>query len=302
MSYYRVLGLQKEPFSTSPDPSLFYLSKEHRAALYRLMTSVMLRRGLSLILGDVGTGKTTLSRRFVQLIGSEPKVTIQMILNPLFRDEEEFLKEVCLRFGIPLGARTEEAAFYYSEIENFLFRKGVAEGRTIVLLIDEAQKLSESSLEALRGLLNYETNDYKILQVVLVSQAELVPRLLKMKNFWDRISLKHRLPFLEFHEMQQMIAYRLNCVGYDSPAPLFDHEALEAIYRVTRGSPRQVTQLCHDCLEHAVMHEKRCVDGRLVEHLVARENNFLFITDLKEREPHGLGAFSERADARRAVI
>lgn len=302
MSYYRLLGLHKEPFSTSPDPSLFYLSKEHRAALYRLMISVLLRRGLSLILGDVGTGKTTLSRRFVQLIANESKVTIQMILNPMFNDEREFLREICLRFGIPLGDGMEETAFYYKEIENFLFKKGVGEGRTIVLLIDEAQKLSEGCLEVLRGLLNYETNDYKILQVVLVSQQELVPRLMKMKNFWDRISLKHRLPFLDLEEMQEMILHRLSCAGYQSLTPLFTKEALEAIHRMTHGSPRQVTQLCHDCLEHVVMHEKSCVDKESVETLVTRENRFLFVTDLKERESYGFGDAPERADARRAVI
>ena len=302
MSYYKVLGLQKEPFSTSPDPSLFYLSKEHRAALYRLRISVKLKRGLSLILGEVGTGKTTLSRRFIQLIGSEPNVAIQMILNPLFRDEREFLKEICLRFGVPLGAETRDATFYYHEIENFLFKKGVGEGKTIVLLIDEAQKLSDGCLEVLRGLLNYETNDYKILQVVLVSQGEIVPRLLQIKNFWDRINLKHRLPFLGLEEMREMVRYRLTCAGYPAEGGLFSAEALEAVHRVTLGSPRQVTQVCHDCLEQLVMHGKTRVDRELVESLAARENNFLFVPDLKERESYGFRAVPERTDARRAII
>jgi len=302
LGYYKSLGLHKEPFSTSPDPSLFYLAKEHRIALYRLMISVMLRRGLSLILGDVGAGKTTLSRRFVQLIGDEPKMTIQMILNPLFQDEKEFLKEICVRFGIHLGPEIEEAAFYYSKIEDYLFRKGVAEGRTIVLLIDEAQKLNDGCLEALRGLLNYETNDYKILQVVLVSQIELVPRLLKVRNFWDRISMKHRLPLLEFEEMREMIAFRLSKAGYEAPVQLFTHEALQSMYRATRGSPRQVTQLCHDCLEHLVMHEKQYVDKILVEHLVKRENDLLFAIDNRGMETDEFRASPETADTRRAAV
>ena len=266
------------------------------------MISVMLRRGLSLILGEVGTGKTTLSRRFMQLIGSEPNIHIQMILNPLFRDEKEFLKEICLRFGVDLGKEDHDATFYYNAIENFLFKKGVAEGKTIVLLIDEAQKLNDGCLEALRGLLNYETNDYKILQVVLVSQAEIVPRLLQIKNFWDRINLKHRLPFLGFEEMQEMVRYRLACAGYTAGPGLFTPGALQAVHRATQGSPRQVTQLCHDCLEQLVMREKSQVDKELVEFLVARENDFVFVPSAKEREGYDFRAVPERTDARRAII
>ncbi len=302
MSYYKVLGLQKEPFSTSPDPSLFYLSKEHRAALYRLRISVKLKRGLSLVLGDVGMGKTTLSRRLVQLVSHEPKVLMHMILNPLFEDERDFLKEICLRFGIPMSGTSEKATYYFNEIENFLFKKGVHDGQTIVLLIDEAQKLNDRCLEALRGLLNYETNDYKILQLILVSQMEIVPRIYPMKNFWDRISLKHQLHPLNFEEMCEMILFRLRTVGYQAPVQLFTKEAFEMIYRSTQGFPRQVTQLCHDCLEHLVMFNKNYVDKEIVDLLVTRDSQFLVPKKLDRMEIHAAEGQTERTDARRAVI
>ncbi|MBI4432250.1 MAG: AAA family ATPase [Candidatus Omnitrophica bacterium] len=301
MSYYKIIGLQKEPFSTSPDPSLFYLSKEHSAALYRLRISVKLRRGMSLILGDVGAGKTTLSRRFMQLVSKEPNVIIHMILNPFFSDEREFLKEICERFGIPVSPQAQKRAiYYYNEIEHYLFKKGVNEGQTIVLLIDEAQKLSEPCLEVLRGLLNYETNEYKILQLVLVAQTEIVPRIFHMKNFWDRISFKQLLRPLDYQEMREMILYRLKMVGYDSPVQLFTEEAMQTIYRVTNGFPRKVTQLCHDCLEYVVMYNKSYVDKELVDQLVTRESNFLSV-DLKGIMSSGTES-AERTDARRAVI
>jgi general secretion pathway protein A len=302
MSYYKVLGLQKEPFSTSPDPSLFFISKEHRAALYRLRISVKLKRGMSLILGDVGAGKTTLSRRFIQIARNEPRVLMHMILNPLFDNETDFLREICLRFGIALGPNPEKPAYYFNEIENYLFRKGVDEGQTIVLLIDEAQKLTDPCLEALRGLLNYETNEYKILQLILVSQLELVPRLTRMKNFWDRISLKHMLHPLSYEEMREMIVYRLQMVGYQSPVRLFTEEAMQVIYRSTQGSPRQVTQLCHNCLEYLVMYNRAYVDRALVDEIVTRESNFLIKTESKEILVHGSEAETERSHARRAVI
>lgn len=300
MSYYRALGLQKEPFSTSPDPSLFYLSDEHRAALYRLRISIKLRRGLSLILGDVGAGKTTLSRRFIQLVRDEPNVIVHMMLNPIFRSEKEFLREISLRFGIPVSPDRDETTYYYNEIENYLFKKGVNEGQTIVLIIDEAQKLSDECLESLRGLLNYETNEYKILQLALFSQMELVPRLLPMKNFWDRISLKHVLHPLRREEMQKMIAFRLQMAGYQSPVQLFTEEAMQVIYRATDGFPRQVTQLCHDCLEYLVMYNRSYVDRTLVESLVARDSRLFARTEPGGMAAHGSDA--QRSDARRAFV
>lgn len=299
MSYYRVLGLEKEPFSTSPDPSLFYLSQEHRAALYRLRISVKLKRGMSLVLGDVGAGKTTLSRRFSQLVKNEPRTIMHMVLNPLFEDERDFLAEISARFGIqPAGSG---ALAHFNAIESYLFKKGVQEGQTIVLLIDEAQKLNDRCLEALRGLLNYETNEHKLLQLILVSQLELVPRLSAMKNFWDRISLKHMLSPFDLGEMKQMILFRLKAVGYRSPVQLFSDEAFRAIYQATQGHPRQVTQLCHDCLEHVVMYNRPYVERQLVDWLVSRESRLLLKPDLREAD-RGFEPAIERSDARRAAV
>ena len=91
MSYYKVLGLEEEPFSTSPDPGFFYETKEHKAALFRLRIAVGLKRGLSVVLGDVGVGKTTLSRRLSQILGEEPGVLLKVILNPDYHSEKEIL-------------------------------------------------------------------------------------------------------------------------------------------------------------------------------------------------------------------
>ncbi len=294
MSYYKVLSLQKEPFSTSPDPSLLYLSRDHHSALMRLRISVKLKRGLSLLLGDVGAGKTTLSRRFAQLVSEERRVLIQMMLNPFYGSDIDFLQALCDRFTIPCEP-ARNAAYYFSRIESYLFQKGVEEGQTVVLLIDEAQTLSDSCLEALRVLLNYETNEHKILQLILVSQLEIVPRLQKSRNFWDRISLRCLLRPLNFEETRRMIRFRLQRAGYHSPVDLFSEEALGVIYRATRGSPRQITQLCHDCLECLVMYGRNFVDGRMAEEVAARNAEFSSETLLKETASHG-------SDTRRAVI
>src|SRR5256712_13201996 len=160
MSYYGVLGLTAEPFSTSPDPAFFYESASHKAVLYRLQIALKLKRGLSLVLGDVGMGKTTLSRRLFQLLKREEKVSSHLILNPVYETEAEFLMALVKLFGIAPGSSPLPVARSLEILEGYLFQKGVEEERTVVLLIDEAQRLSSSALELLRALLNYETNEF----------------------------------------------------------------------------------------------------------------------------------------------
>src|SRR5881296_486024 len=190
MSYYGVLGLRAEPFSTSPDPAFFYESASHKAVLYRLQIALKLKRGLSLVLGDVGMGKTTLSRRLFQLLKREEKVSSHLILNPVYETEAEFLTALVKLFGIAPPSSPLPVARSLELLEGYLFQKGVEEERTVVLLIDEAQRLSSAGLELLRALLNYETNEFKLLQLILLGQMELLPRIREMKNLWDRISLK----------------------------------------------------------------------------------------------------------------
>jgi len=162
MSYYEVLGLKGEPFSTSPDPAFFYLAREHRAALRRLQITIALKRGLSVILGDVGTGKTTLSRKLAQTLKDAEDVLFFLILNPYFRTEKQFLSRLAGLLHIDMPRRAT-ALDHIEAVEKYLFQMGVEEERTVVLLIDEAQILPDFVLETLRILLNYETNEYKIL-------------------------------------------------------------------------------------------------------------------------------------------
>jgi len=160
MSYYTVLGFKKEPFSTSPDPEFFYQSDEHKAALVNILIEIRLKRGLSVVLGDIGTGKTTLSRKMFQMLSSRENINFYMILDPSYDTEHMFLSSLVGTFGIDLKTDNCNIVDLKEGIKRFLFQKGVNENKTIVLLIDEAQKLNTMSLELLRMLLNYETNEF----------------------------------------------------------------------------------------------------------------------------------------------
>src|SRR5712691_840042 len=270
MSYYGVLGLTAEPFSTSPDPAFFYESVSHKAVLYRLQIALKLKRGLSLVLGVVGMGKTTLSRRLFQLLKREEKVSSHLILNPVYETEAEFLTALVKLFGIAPGSGPLPVARSLEILEGYLFQKGVEEERTVVLLIDEAQRLSSSALERLRALLNYETNEFKLLQLILLGQMELLPRIREMKNLWDRISLKSVIDPLDEADTEAMIAFRLRKAGYAARRNLFTPEAMAEIYRHTQGSPRRITTLCHDALERVVISDKDEVDAAMIRGLIKR--------------------------------
>lgn len=271
MSYYKVLGLEREPFSTSPDPSFFYESKHHKAALANLMIELRLRRGLSVVLGDVGTGKTTLGRKLIQMLRDREGFAFYMMLDPSFLTEELFLRTLVRTFGIEMNLSTSCVIDYKEAIEQFLFKKGTHEGQTVVLLIDEAQKITPQSLEILRILLNFETNEYKLLQLILLSQVELLATLVQMPNLLDRISMKTILEPLDMQETRELIDFRARQAGFRGKYYLFLDDAVKEIYRSTGGYPRKISMLCHKALKSLVMKNKEVVDRDIIEELVFEE-------------------------------
>lgn len=273
MSYYRILGFDKEPFSTSPDPDFFYSSREHERALTNVMIELRLRRGLSVVLGDVGTGKTTLSRKLIQDLKNREDCLFYIMLDPSFDDNTHFLRSLVRNFGVlpDIQAQAASVTELREALERFLFQKGVVESRTVILIIDEAQKLNPNSLESLRVLLNYETNTFKLLQLVLLGQSELVPTIRAIPNFLDRISFKTVLDPLDFEETKEMIRFRIEQAGYRHRMDLFLEEALREMHAYTHGYPRQVTMLCHRALKEMLMKNKFVVDRPIVEEIIMEE-------------------------------
>lgn len=272
MSYYKVLGFDKEPFSTSPDPEFFYLSKEHEAALTNILIELRVKRGLSVILGDVGTGKTTLSRKLIQELRQRDDFVFHIILDPTFENELMLVSSLARNFEIAAGDYSRATIPDLREsLERFLFQKAVTEQKTVALIVDEAQKLSESSIEALRVLLNYETNEFKLLQLVLLGQLELYSKIVNIPNFFDRISFKYTLNPLDFEETKEMVEFRIRQAGYKANMHLFLDDGLRAIYEHSRGYPRQIIMFCHRALKSLILKNRFVVDAQFVRELIDDE-------------------------------
>ncbi len=271
MSYYKVLGLEHEPFSTSPDPAFLYHSASHDTALKRLEIAIRLRRGLSLIIGDVGMGKTTLSRALLQTFKDENDFIFHLILDPSYKSEFQFLLSLVRMFGITPAFRS--TLDFKESLEKYLFQKGVEENKTIILVIDEGQKITPENLEALRMFLNYETNEYKLLQLIIMAQIELLPRIKRVHNFMDRIALKYTINPLDEKETKEMIEFRLAQAGFNQHHQLFMDEAIQLIYQHTQGYPRKIAMFCHDALETIVMKEAPVVDVKIIEELIKQKNS-----------------------------
>ncbi len=269
MSYYKILGLEEEPFSTSPDPDFFYESAGHKEALLRLEISLNLKRGLSLILGDVGTGKTTLARKLFATFSDKTKYYFSMILDPASRSELDFHVSVADAFEIKPEVLTVRG--YKKAMERHLFQRGLDENKTVILLVDEAQKLNDSAIEVLRTLLNYETNKFKLLQLVLLGQTELLPQLKEINNFWERIALKYVINPLNEKEIKEMIEFRLRQAGYKHQMPLFNDDAISVIHDHTQGCPRRICHLCHDALEMLIIKNRPIVDRDVINELLSEE-------------------------------
>jgi general secretion pathway protein A len=254
MDYFKILNLSKEPFSNSPDPDFFCLSREHVGCLQKIELSLRLRRGLSVVIGDVGAGKTTLCRQLIRKFSGDEKVEAHLILDPHFSSSSEFLCTMVQMFGERLPESRSSDRELKEIIKKNLFRRGVDEKKTVVLIIDEGQKLPDFCLEILREFLNYETNQYKLLQIVIFAQTEFDLFLRAHENIADRMNLYHVLPPLNFQGARSMIRFRLEKASNGNQRPsLFSYPALWAIYKATGGYPRKIVTLCHRILLNLII-------------------------------------------------
>lgn len=281
MEYFEIVNLKKEPFSITPDPYYFYESEIHKECLNLLEIAVRTRRGLSVVIGGIGTGKTTLSRILLRrFYNYDPRFEFYLILDPSWNSELDFLKYLIDLFDIP--EKGDSIVVCKDIIENYLYEKGVEEKKVLVLVIDEGQKISSENLELIRTLLNYETNQYKLIQVIFFAQPEFRDILQKHPNFADRVSMGYTLKPLSRDDAIAMIEHRLKIAGAPGGIKFFTDGALELIYLNSQGYPRKMITLCHDCLIEMIRQEKQIVDADIVISLL-KGNRFFHVGTSPER-------------------
>lgn len=260
MQYFTLLHLQKEPFSNSPDPEMFFQSTQHQGCLQKLELAIRLKRGLSVVIGDIGTGKSTLCRQLIQLItkGASP-VLPYLILDPEFTAPLEFLCTIAKTFGLDGPTEWSSEWQLKDDIKKYLFEQAIQQQKVPVLILDEGQKLPGFCVEILREFLNFETNQYKILQIVIFAQPEFRAILKQKANFADRITTYQNLRPLSLRDTRAMIAFRLSTSHTEAgPVPkLFSRTAILAIYCLTRGYPRRIVMLCSKVIIQLLVKQKK---------------------------------------------
>ena len=250
--YEEFYRFAQPPFTLAPDPRFLYRSESHDEAITRLLQSIRRKEGFILLTGDIGTGKTTVCRTLLQQL--DVNTFTSLILNP-FLSVEELLREILLDFGVVSrdavrGGRLARASKHelISTLQEFLMSLMAIRGSG-VLIIDEAQHLTPEVLEQIRVISNLETNDAKLLQIVLVGQLNLLDVLAaaEMRQLDQRISLRAMLKPLNREEVEAYIAHRL-WVAKGNEAVRFDSDAVGTVHAISGGVPRVINLLCDRAL------------------------------------------------------
>ena len=260
---FKSIGLKSDPFTTSPNVEKFYPATEHRQCLEGLELSVRLRRGLSVIRGGIGVGKTTVSRKLIEIFSDESDTyEFHLIHDPKFETELIFLKHIIDLFGIK--KKGDDVQSCRNIVENYLFKAGVEDGRVIVLIVDEGQNLPEQMIDVFRTLLNFETDEYKLLQLIIFGQPEMTKMLSNYPNFEDRIAFNFELGPVSLEDTRGLIDYRIKISGEENQA-WFSDGAIKEIHSITDGFPSKMTQLCHQLLLSMIGEERDSIDADMVK-------------------------------------
>jgi general secretion pathway protein A len=230
--------LTEPPFDNSPNPRFFYLSPEHEEALVRLVYTVRHRKGCGMLTGEYGCGKTTLSRALIQRLEAE-RYEIGLLTNPRW-DAVDFLREVLYQLGVETAERSKPELLH---LLHDLFFRNFREGRDTVVIVDEAQLLEDASLfEELRLLMNFQTDDRFLVTVLLIGSPELRAKIRALKHLDQRIAIRYHLNALDYAQTAAYVAHRLKMAG--RTRPLFTEDAIQLIFDFTRGTPREINNVC----------------------------------------------------------
>ncbi|RME70754.1 MAG: AAA family ATPase [Verrucomicrobia bacterium] len=249
--YLNFYGLSEMPFNITPDPRFLFLSTTHKEAIQHLKYGVEAKKGFIVLIGEVGCGKTTLCRQFLNELPEE-KYDTALILNPRI-SETQLLKIILTELGEEVTARTNQDLL--SQVYTVLLER-IHAGRDIVLIVDECQNLTFEVLEQLRLLSNLETDQQKLLQIVLIGQPEFKEKLAenRLRQLRQRILVSYELKPLTVDQVRHYIRHRLALAG-GTTRPRFSNMAVRAICKAAQGIPRVINNICDRALMAAFVRE-----------------------------------------------
>jgi general secretion pathway protein A len=258
--FEKFFNLKDDPFRITPDPQYFYASDSHEDAINLLKFGIEQRKGFISLIGEVGTGKTTICR---VLLNTVVNCESSLILNPLM-SPEEILLQIVEDFEIPYE-KGENSGKLYNRLAEFLV-SNYNKGKNAIIIVDEAQNLSFEAFEMIRQISNIEKEDAKLVQIILVGQNELEERLSenKLRQLNQRIAIRISLSNLTLEETEFYIEHRLSKASIFRKH-IFAKSAIKEIYSITRGNPREINQICENCLVIAASIGKKQIDKAIVK-------------------------------------
>ncbi len=261
--YKEFYALKENPFSVTSDPGFFFSSSHHQEAYSHLVYGIQQRKGIMIMTGEIGTGKTTICRALLSHL--DPTIKTAFILNPYF-SETQLLQLIVKDFGIRGSLKNKLALI--DALNNFLLEQ-TALGNNVVIIIDEAQDLNVRQLEQIRLLSNLETDKTKLLQIILVGQPELLEKLklTSLRQLTQRITVRYHILPLKQQEVQEYIAHRLKLAHKNQNGTLpveFTPDAMEAIYLYSKGTPRLINILCDRALLSGFVAESKTIDQKII--------------------------------------
>jgi len=257
--YKQFYSLKENPFNITSDPSFFFPSQRHEEAFVHLMYGIETRKGIIVITGEIGTGKTTLCRALLNKLDS--KIKTALILNPSFSDLQ-LLQMIIRDLGITCTKSSK--LDLVGAITEFLIRQSI-QGNNVAVVIDECQNLNIRQLEQIRLLSNLETEKEKLLQIILVGQPELGEKLNDpgLRQLSQRVTVRyHILPLLK-EEIGRYIAHRMKVAGAD-PRLHFTPEAIETVFEYSQGTPRIINILCDRALLAGFVREAFAITDEII--------------------------------------
>ena len=278
MKAYKFYGLRENCFAPSPNPRYLFLTDQTNACLFKCKFVVEERQGLSVIIGKIGYGKTSVLRELVNGYIDNPEYKIAMLPNGSFPSEMQLAKAISDELSLP--ARRSLLA-QIKEIRDYAL--GVySEGGNLVLIIDEAQNLKGAQFDFLRELLNFESNESKTIQIIIAGQPEIETKLATKPALVSRIILTNYLDTFTYEDMYGALDHRVRVAGGSSASNVFDESAFKSLYLASRGVPREIIKLANAAVLLGAVNQMKPINDELIK--VAAQNILTAEKDADEQQ------------------